>query len=275
MSNYAMPIIILNLGGEMVYILHQRLNAQKVAKDKERKVLREVIATMHEMTFLSELFQPQKVYGMDDVKQIFDKLAHSSLMRLNTSSMSKLFDLMVMGLKHQIVNLTSPRDVVNMTYIHLRCMRNLIVEGGDPAEPKAMEALACLQAAEKMLRDMFCASGPCGNLASLVRLKSTILSFLQGKKIKASLFLQRKQQGVDGRFVLSNAGVLPQGTQIPGTIKVFKNQRPVRVYNVRLSLACFAHSTERTYSVLRSSFLPFLVCDVSVTLDLLLPACIL
>ena len=34
-SQYTMPIITINMGGEMIYILHQRLKAQKVAEDKK------------------------------------------------------------------------------------------------------------------------------------------------------------------------------------------------------------------------------------------------
>ena len=34
-----MPIIVLNMGGEMIYILHQRLQAQTVQDEKAKKVL--------------------------------------------------------------------------------------------------------------------------------------------------------------------------------------------------------------------------------------------
>lgn len=37
MSLQALPILILNLGGEMMYILDQRLHAQNVLKDKTSK----------------------------------------------------------------------------------------------------------------------------------------------------------------------------------------------------------------------------------------------
>ena len=37
------------------------------------------------------------MYTMELTKGIFDKLAHSSIMRLNKTSMDKLFDLMTMG----------------------------------------------------------------------------------------------------------------------------------------------------------------------------------
>jgi hypothetical protein len=37
MARHAMPLIINNLGGEMVYILEQRLEAQAVPADKAKK----------------------------------------------------------------------------------------------------------------------------------------------------------------------------------------------------------------------------------------------
>ena len=37
MSLHAMPFLIYNLGGEMIYILEQRLDAQKIEIDKAKK----------------------------------------------------------------------------------------------------------------------------------------------------------------------------------------------------------------------------------------------
>ena len=37
MSDYCMPILIINMGGEMVYILEQRLHAQNVPVDKSKR----------------------------------------------------------------------------------------------------------------------------------------------------------------------------------------------------------------------------------------------
>ena len=46
-SKLVLPMVVLNMGGEMVNILHQRLNAQKVETDKKGAVLRDVICTMY------------------------------------------------------------------------------------------------------------------------------------------------------------------------------------------------------------------------------------
>ena len=97
-----LPFIILVLGGEMIYILDQRLRSQDVPKDKSIKVLSDIVRSMLSSNFVNELFRPQNMYSMTSCKQIFQKLAHSSIMKLNETSMSKLFDLMLMGMKYQV-----------------------------------------------------------------------------------------------------------------------------------------------------------------------------
>lgn len=37
MSDRAMPLLFLNLGGEMLYVIDQRLYAQKIPEDKGKK----------------------------------------------------------------------------------------------------------------------------------------------------------------------------------------------------------------------------------------------
>ena len=90
MSLLAMPTVIVNMGGEMVYILEQRLQAQSIPPEKSRKVLQDVVRTMFSTKFVDELFLPQEIYSNHSTRQIFERLAHSSIMRLNESSMDKV-----------------------------------------------------------------------------------------------------------------------------------------------------------------------------------------
>jgi hypothetical protein len=85
MSLYAMPIVMANLGAEMIYILEQRLKAQQIPEEKGNKVLQDVVLNMFKQQFYNEAFKPQEVYNIASVRQVFDKLAHSSIMRLSTS----------------------------------------------------------------------------------------------------------------------------------------------------------------------------------------------
>lgn len=75
---------MINLGCEMVYILHQRLNAQGIPAEKSVKVLQDIIKTMLEPGFLADkLFVAQDMYSLASTRKVFDKIAHSSIMKLS------------------------------------------------------------------------------------------------------------------------------------------------------------------------------------------------
>ena len=61
-SLYCLPIVFSNLGVEMLYVLEQRLRAQKISEDKAVKVLHDVVKAMFDPQFVDELFKPQEVY---------------------------------------------------------------------------------------------------------------------------------------------------------------------------------------------------------------------
>jgi hypothetical protein len=82
MSFQAMPFLFVNMGGEMAYILEQRLQAirisitlkfvrftlacfqaQNVGDEKSTKVLCDIVAVMLSKSYLDELFEPQEMCG--------------------------------------------------------------------------------------------------------------------------------------------------------------------------------------------------------------------
>ena len=96
-SLVAMPWIVINLGGEMLYVLEQRLKAQSVPAGKAARVLQDVAATLLDRAFLEEkLFVPQETYSLSSTKKIFERLAHSSIMRLSDARCAGRTD----GLRH-------------------------------------------------------------------------------------------------------------------------------------------------------------------------------
>lgn len=60
------------------------------------------------------------------VRQLFDKLAHSSIMRLNTTSMNKLFDLMLMSIKLQLCRIKFPEEILQITLNHLNALNEIL-----------------------------------------------------------------------------------------------------------------------------------------------------
>ena len=69
------------------------------------------------------------MYSLLETRQIFVRLAHSSIMRLNEGSMQKLFDLMLMGVKLQTVQACYPEEMIHVTMRHLDIMCTMIDSG--------------------------------------------------------------------------------------------------------------------------------------------------
>lgn len=227
-SLVAMPFIVLNMGGEMIYILNQRLQAQNIPADKGKKVLADVIRTMYTAVFLDELFKPQEVYTRASTKQIFDKLAHSSVMRLNKTSMDKLYDLMTMGVKYQLLSCKSPHQYLQLTLNHLDTLVDMVHTEG---------VTDLIHIATNRMIAMY------SNMSNgnWLLLEQTLMDFYQDKKIKVSLFLQKDFQTLSGSFVLDNKGRLPYGTELPGQIRCYEDNNVVytKTYPHELTDKCF------------------------------------
>lgn len=70
---------------EMLYILDQRLKAQNITAEKSCRVLHDVVRTMFDPDYVKMIFTPQEVYSVASTRKIFERLAHSSIMRLSES----------------------------------------------------------------------------------------------------------------------------------------------------------------------------------------------
>lgn len=161
--------------------------------------------------FISELFKPQKMYSSTSTRQIFDRLAHSSIMRLNTSSMDKLYDLMTMGCKYQVVSCAHPLDLYQICLNHLDALRVLVRNAAEVS--KLVEN--CVRNMEEMFARM--------KVGDLHLLRYTLARFFQDRRVKVSLFLTDQLQAQDGSMIHSHAGRLPLGAEMPGTVRYFEN----------------------------------------------------
>lgn len=207
-SYLSLPFLILNMGGEMIYILDQRLRAQNIAPDKSQRVLLDVIRNLYAERLQEDLFRPQPLYSLTSARQFFDRLAHSSIMKLNTSSMNKLFDLMVMGVKRQALCVRYPEELLHVTAIHLETVRALISEA-----PEAQMLIGCGARVTQVYESM--------SVQTFFEIRQELLRFFQDRHVKVSLFLQDAVQLEDGVLVVSVTGEGPPGTLIPGSISKF------------------------------------------------------
>ena len=82
--------------------------------------MNDIVSTMFNRRFIEEIFNKhQPIYSRRVLKTMFDKLAHASIMKLNSNSMDKLYDLMTMAVKYQVLMCHNPRHLIALTLNHL------------------------------------------------------------------------------------------------------------------------------------------------------------
>ncbi|GAA6233215.1 protein OSCP1-like [Lates japonicus] len=227
MSVRTLPLVFINLGGEMLYILDQRLQAQNTSEDNSEKgvwsendrkrVMNDIVGTMFSKAFMDELLKPQQLYSHRTLKTVLTRVAHASIMRLNPASMDRLYELMVMAFKYQVFLCPRPKDLLLISYNHIDTIREfvkdtpVVVNQVDETHRKIIEVYSSLSEGELQL------------------LRQTLLIFFQDMHIRVSLFLKIQVQNPNGRFALSTSGPVPHGTDVPGLIRTFDSKgREVR-----------------------------------------------
>ncbi|XP_067217622.1 protein OSCP1a [Chanodichthys erythropterus] len=219
MSQRTLPLLIINLGGEMIYILDQRLRAQDENGDKtqrgvwtdddRKRVMNDIVGTMFNKAFLEELLRPQDLYSHRALRTVLTRIAHASIMRLNLASMDKLYDLMTMAFKYQIVLCPRPQDLLLITFNHTDTIKELVrdnpslVNQINEAQRQLIEVYTPLSDGEFQL------------------IRHTLLVLFQDMQIRVSIFLKEKIQNPNGHFVLQTSGPVPHGFEVPGLIRWF------------------------------------------------------
>lgn len=182
---------------------------------------------MFNSKFVSELFKPQELFSPKSMREVFDKLAHSSIMRLSTASMDKLYDLMMMGFKYQMLCIDHPEEIVFVTLNHLYSIRTLV-------HSEAVTAI--VDHAIQRVKETY----GCFTYGDFCELRIALSGFFQDKHIKVSLFLQSKVQGSDGHFILPHSGPTPPRADEtpPGTIRYFSATGPEETHRSSVPVTC-------------------------------------
>ncbi|XP_051811743.1 protein OSCP1a [Acanthochromis polyacanthus] len=222
MSVRTLPLVFINLGGEMLYILDQRLRAHNTSEDNSEKgvwsendrkrVMNDIVGTMFSKAFMDELLKPQQLYSHRTMKTVLTRLAHASIMRLNPASMDRLYELMVMAFKYQVFLCPRPKDLLLISYNHIDAIRELVrdtpgvLNQVDETHRKIIEVYSPLSAGELQL------------------LRQTLLIFFEDMHVRVSLFLKNQIQNPNGRFAMAPSGPVPHGTDVPGLIRTLDSK---------------------------------------------------
>ena len=77
---------------------------------------------------VAEMFKHQLPYSISSIKKLFGKVVNtSSSICLDERSIGKLFDLMFMGFRYQVMQCCQPSEFFHVTMKHLEELRKTIV----------------------------------------------------------------------------------------------------------------------------------------------------
>lgn len=205
MTRHGMPFLVLNLGVEVIFVLHSRLRAQAVPADKAEGVMRDIGSNLFSSAFMDELFIPQPVYTSASVMQIFSTLSSSSVMHLSENSLKKLYDLVFMTVKYQVLTLRHPLELYELTLNHLDAVVDLVPPSVQHAVFEAHKRVLSLAGTLTV-----------GDWANIRR---ALLNFFGGRYVRVSVFLENDvQNSATGafyipkdRFLTPSPSCLPPG----------------------------------------------------------------
>jgi hypothetical protein len=86
----------------------------------------DTVGIMLNEKFLIQLFKAQAVYNKTALRKLFEDLAHASIMRLDAASMNKLYDLMIMAFKYQVIMACQPLELILITLNHIDAIRDFV-----------------------------------------------------------------------------------------------------------------------------------------------------
>ena len=81
-----------------------------------------MINSIFKISFINTILIPQEPMTLQTLKEVFRKLAHTSIMKLDHSSMEKLLYLIIMTVKKEIFLLSSPLEIFSLTSGNLQIL---------------------------------------------------------------------------------------------------------------------------------------------------------
>lgn len=138
--------------------------------------------------------KPQPPYTHQKVREIIEEVAQSSIMRLDTVSMNKLWELITMVFKWQV---TMSQNLIGLTSRHLHELDDYIVKANTRLQ---------LQRVQNIINNF----GKIFTQNEQIVLREEVLNWLKIFKIRVSLLLRLGLQNEDCSFVANNTSSVAQ-----------------------------------------------------------------
>lgn len=185
-----------NLGGEMMYILRQRLQAQKIGKEKADQVLTDVLSNLvRSRSYWLRTFLSNAEARVDSLllKVPFESvISCSTIMKLSPCSYDKLYDLMVGVFKWQVARCPLPSSLMLLSLNHITSLISM-----------AAAISPGLRNLVKEMHDSFVQQFSSLNKYQWFVLRNLLLSrALAGVRTRVSILIREQKQDSDSGFYI-------------------------------------------------------------------------
>ncbi|XP_056876883.1 protein OSCP1a isoform X1 [Takifugu flavidus] len=264
MSMRTLPLVFINLGGEMLYILDQRLRAHNTSEDKSDKgvwsesdrirgipaVAEQIIASpvlpvsassLHHSPASKPVWRLQCEFMNDIIRTMFSKAFMDELLKPQRLYSHRTLKTVLTRVAHTSIMRLSPASmdrlyelmVMAFKYQVFLCPRPkdlLLISYNhiDAVRELAKDTPAVVNHVDETHRRIMEVYSSLSE-GEFQLLRQTLLIFFQDMNVRVSIFLKSQVQNPSGRFAMSTSGPVPHGIDVPGLIRLFnRTGREVR-----------------------------------------------
>eukprot|EP00892_Ulva_mutabilis_P012738 jgi/Ulvmu1/9837/UM056_0078.1 len=220
MTSLTAPFLVYNLGCEMIFIIEQRLRAQNSSQERAATVLLDLAEGLLRQDQMEELFTAQPRPHIAHIYDKFLQLAHSTVMRLSTTSMDRLYDLMLMGVKFMVCGCVNLESLLQSSLWHLDGVKATLDNTGSKRSTSGSGG-ACAFDLLEACKAKFVRTYGTLSVGQLHLLRTELLHFFCSSRIKVSMYLTEGIQDPEGQFFLRKP-VRAQGVPV-GTVKTTRD----------------------------------------------------
>lgn len=91
-------------------------------------MLNELLTTMLKRQYLNGIFRPGRMSPPLVMKDLIENIVHASIMRLGQDSLDKLYELMIMAVKYQIISACDSESLFKLTITHVESWTRLTAD---------------------------------------------------------------------------------------------------------------------------------------------------
>jgi Organic solute transport protein 1 len=198
-------IMYLNLGSEMLYILNNRIKSLEIDDAKRISILSQIATNLYQNEENDRVLRETKtLIAPDALNSLLYKICHKSVITLDSSSFSKMVEMILMALKKDVELMKNDFGIIQVTLNHITSVDTILRNTSISSQ-----ARTTVTGFFNSMRNY-----------DFFMLKRDFLNFLLFKHSKISIYLRDNIQANDGHFYIRPGKLAGFYTEKTGTIKL-------------------------------------------------------